>query len=151
MAREGPKTAPREAQEGEDEPKSRAFRPKRPRETRRGPQEGRTGSREAAKRPEGAPRGCQGAAQESPNSQKALMFVRFLRNFRALVFSASRRSKTGQEAPKIAPRRPNRLPRQPQDGLIASDETASEAPTTAQERPKTAPRRPKRGDAIRKS
>ena len=42
--------------------------------------------------------------------------------FRVLAFSASRRSKTGQEAPKTAPRRPNRPPREPQDGLIASED-----------------------------
>ena len=157
MAREGPKTAPREAQEGEHEPKSRAFRPKRPREARRGPQEGRTGSREAAKRPEGAPRGCQGAAQESPKSQKALTFVRFLRDFRVLAFSASRRSKTGQEAPKTAPRRPKKPPREPQDGLIASEDgvrgahdgsrAPEDGPKEAQEggrKPKIKTFRPKR-------
>ena len=123
----------------------------------RGPQEGRIGSREAAKRPEGAPRGCQGAAQESPKSQKALIFVRFSMGFRVLAFSASRRSKSGQEAPKTGPRRPKRPPSEPQDGLIASEDgvrgahdgsrAPEDGPKEAQEggrKPKIKTFRPKR-------
>ena len=45
-----------------------------------------------------------------------------MRDFRVLALSASRCSKTGQEAPKTAPRRPDRPPREPQDGLRASDD-----------------------------
>ena len=69
------------------------------------------------------PRGLQVSpktAQESPKSQQALMFVRFLKDLRVLAFSASRRSKKGQEAPKTAPRWPKRPPSEPQDGLPPS-------------------------------
>ena len=47
-----------------------------------------------------------------------MIFFRCLKGFRVLAFSASRRSKTGQEAPKTAPRRPKRPPREPQDCLL---------------------------------
>ena len=49
-----------------------------------------------------------------------MMFVRFLKDLRVLAFSASRRSKKGQEAPKTAPRWPKRPPSEPQDGLPPS-------------------------------
>ena len=90
----------------------------------RGPQEGRIGSREAAKRPEGAPRGCQGAAQESPKSQRALMLVRCLRNFRVLAFSAR-----GSKRPPNGPHRgPKRRPDRPERGLQRLQNCFEETP-----------------------
>ena len=105
---------------------------------------------------------------EKARRPKTLISVRFLKDFGVLAFSASRCSKTGQEAPKTAPRRPNRPPREPQDGLIASDDglrgahdssrAPEDGPKEAQEggrnpkiqtfrpkRPTGGPKRPPRG------
>ena len=60
-----------------------------------------------------APRGLQEASQESPERQKSMLFHWFLQVFWVLAILASRRFKTAQEAPKIAPRRPKRRPRRP--------------------------------------
>ena len=84
-----------------------------------------------------APRGLQEPCQEVPKRQTSLISFRCLKDFGILAVSASRRSKTAQEASKIAPRPPKRPPR---------------GPKTAQERPKTAQKGPHRtpetGEAI---
>ena len=67
-----------------------------------------------------------------------------------LAFSASRRSKTGQEAPKTAPRRPNRPPREPQDGLRASDDGLRGAHDSSRA-PEDGPKESQEGDASRTS
>ena len=100
---------------------------------------------------------------ENPNS-----FISIKSDVGLLACSASRRSKTGQEAPKTAPGRPKKPPREPQDGLIASEKgvrgaddgsrAPEDGPKEAQEggrkpniktfrpkRPTRGPKRPARG------
>ena len=68
------------------------------------------------RRPQDAPRGLQETprelqetSREGPERPKSSIFIGFYDVFGLLAFSSFRRSKTAQEPPKTAPRRPKRL------------------------------------------
>ena len=110
----GPKGAPRQA--------------KRPQEAYKTAQEGPESPKDPSKMPKMAsrrPKKLPGRPTRPPKRQKFLIFLWFLKVFGLVAFSAFRRSKTAQEAPKIAPRQPKRTPRGPE-----------EEPTPAQEGPR---------------
>ena len=71
MAREGPKTAPKESKEGEYEPKNRAFRPKRPpgvphRALKKPPRSPQEAPKKPKRGPKTAPKRPQSCLQEAP-------------------------------------------------------------------------------------
>eukprot|EP00959_Pyramimonas_sp_CCMP1952_P315037 6594009-Pyramimonas_sp.AAC.1 len=55
----------------------------------------------------------QHASKEGPKRQTSLTCPRCLKDLGVLAFSASRRCKTAQMAPKTTPKRPKRPPRGP--------------------------------------
>ena len=96
------------------------------------------------KRPPGRPqRGLQEHSQEGPPRQKSLIFCGFLVNFRVLLFSASRRSKTAvfwaSEAAWEVPKSPHNHPK----GLPGSPREPQNGTTRVQDGPQRAPWRPK--------
>ena len=93
--------------------------------------------------PKDAPRRLQKTFQESHKSQNSLIFFELLKVFWVFAFSASPRSKTAQEAPKIVPRRPKRPPRERPDGPRRPQDGPrglQDGLRRPQERPKRAPR-----------
>ena len=145
---------------GRSRPESAPFLQTRSREARTAPRWSTRWSKKASSRrkigprrprwrpdgpgsPKDAPRRLQKALQESPKGKKSSVFFWFLKVFWVFAFSASRRSKTAQDAPKIAPRRPQRPPRERPDGPRRPQDSPrglQDGFRKPQERPKRAPR-----------
>ena len=101
-----PRGPPKSPKKGQEAPK----RP--PRWYTRGPRCHKIAPRRPRWPPD-APRGLQEHSQEGPKRHNSLIFIRFWKDFCVSTFSPSRRPKTAQEAPNIAPRGPKRPPRGP--------------------------------------
>ena len=124
----GPREAPKMVQKGSESPTDRT---KTPNIASRWPQA-------PPSRPKRPPR----SVSRGPREAKLIDPLSFLKDLGVLTCSASRRSKTAQEAPIIVPGRPKRLQRGPRDGPIGFQDV----PRWPQDDPKREPRRGTRRD-----
>ena len=136
MTQKGPKTAPREAQEGDQKFKNLAFRPERaprgPKRAPRGPKEAPTSPQEAPERPQEAPkrppRGFKTASQRLPRGvprdPKRRLKRRLTYNastvYRQQTPTKPSRGPKDSERPNSDPRRPPNSPQEAPKILIRS-------------------------------